>query len=423
MSLRHREHRTMNLQGKTTASNIIGITGYTILTAATAHALLNGHDYDAVFHDFIKKYRKKVHGLHIENRYSLTKYSEYAEAYVSPLAWSSDKMEKVMIEVERYTDSLACPESIVVECRCSAAACFRARTGASKKEVAQLVAGYHNCTADWLYGLVSNLEGLQSCKSSVLVATSAFLNSHTIKDALDLAIRISGGNGRVTAVTASLADAYYGPLPYLLWLESFKYLDSFLDSVFDDFNYSFVYPSAAVEVRTGQQVLLPEAPEEWKRWPVFVSVGFTLYEGFSLSHGLFKEYKKNTMYDAAVKLFEDEKKDYIFPAYGITTEGVTPCFEWYVSWPLQRRGSFDKIIYRENICGAEGWAHSYENTLAKFYLLPTTFSFSTCTYVPSPGILMLDVGGRTKEQAVENWYKLARPLRRILKKTRNSTGI
>ena len=33
---------------------------------------------------------------------------------------------------------------------------------------------------------------------------------------------------------------------------------------------------------------------------------------------------------------------------------------------------------------------------------------------------MLDVGGRTKQDAVNNWYLLAKPLRRILKEVRAS---
>jgi len=51
------------------------------------------------------------------------------------------------------------------------------------------------------------------------------------------------------------------------------------------------------------------------------------------------------------------------------------------------------------------------------------YFFTGCIFCgPSKGVLTLKVGGRTKEQAIDNWYRLAKPLRRILKEVRVQTA-
>ena len=147
-------------------------------------------------------------------------------------------------------------------------------------------------------------------------------------------------------------------------------------------------------------------------------VDFTFHQTFCITKGLNREYIRPTLSECAVKLFEGENNDWIFPSYGITADQIIPAFEWYVSWPLQRRGTKDGIIRRGRACGYEGWEMTYERTLVRLYSRPTVYSESMWCWVPSKGRLMLDVGGRTQKQAVENWYKLAIPLRQILKKVR-----
>ena len=96
----------------------------------------------------------------------------------------------------------------------------------------------------------------------------------------------------------------------------------------------FIADGVSNETRPGGEILLPECPEEWKKWLVSIGVGFTLVDGFCLYEDIFKEYYRPTLYQSAVLLFQGEAEDCVFPSYGVFTVDVVPAFEWWVSWPL-----------------------------------------------------------------------------------------
>jgi hypothetical protein len=253
----------------------------------------------------------------------------------------------------------------------------------------------------------------------VQLAIHAFLETKDVESALRLAVSLGKGNGAAAAITGSIAEAYYQRIPDEFWSQCLHSLDKYLDEVLDVFFFSFMINRSSFEVRLGKDVLLSEAPDQWKRWPVEIDVNFTLIENFCHSRHLYNEYNKPSLYQSAEKLFQGEANDYLFPSYGVSTVGIEPVFEWYVSWPLQRRGGADMIVRRGKACGAEGWEATYKTTLVVLWSRPIYSNTRWC-YIPSKGRLMLDVGGRTKQDAVNNWYLLAKPLRRILKEVRAS---
>ena len=249
------------------------------------------------------------------------------------------------------------------------------------------------------------------------MAVSAFLNSRDTESAVDLAITTGNGNGAIATITGSIAEAFYGTLPWYQWSECRHCLDEFLDNMHENFFMQFIVGGVKNETRSGGEILLPECPDEWKEWLASIGVGFTLVDGFSINEDMFKEYYRPTLYQSAVLLFQEEANDCVFPSYGVFAVDVVPAFEWWVSWPLQRRGTMDGILRRGKACGAEGWEARDKYTLLRLYMMPKYSNTAWC-YIPSKGQLRLDVGGRTKEQAIENWYRIARPLRRILKQVR-----
>lgn len=411
MASRFREPGVFNPQHK-----LSGITGYTVLTAATAAALMHKKDYLTAFGDFTDLYRSLITGSHVENRLSFDRFQDWAAAYISPIAWTADVFDKVIQEAKRYAQSLGCSPETTRDAECVVGVIFKARTGYSKEDIAEYVADFYG--RDGMPQPATRTKNLLQRCDCVQFALHAFLETEDFDSALQLAVSLGKGNGAVAVITGSVAEAYYKDTPYEFWKQCIDCLDEFLTEVLDGYWIDFTLCRGSLEVQLGEHVLLPGVPAEWKRWPVAMDVAFTFHETFGLYQALFDEYTKPTLYESAVKLFEGEDHDYIFPSYGALTVDIVPAFEWYVSWPLQRRGQSDGFTRRGKACGAQGWEGTYEKTLLRLWSRPTNYSNTSWCYLPSKGRMMLDVGGRTKEQAVDNWYRVAKPLRRILKEVR-----
>lgn len=416
LATRHRAKRAIDIEDKRKISQINEITGFTVLTVATESAVLTGEEYLKTFETFSQKYRPHS-GSHIEGKHSFIRVRDFAAVYVTPVAWVSSIFARVIREAERYADSLGCSPDVTRDCECVVGVVFKARNNYDKDLIARYVTDFYGCTPDTLKNISKDNGTIAKGNQIVLLAVRAFLDSQDVESAVRHALALGNGSGAVATIAGSIAEAFYGTLPSDLWSLCHNCLDDFLDEVNDIFFMQFIVSNTRNETRLGGEILPLECPDEWKKWLVSICVDFTFYDSFALNGDLFKEYYKPTLYQSAIMLFRGENDDYIFPSYGVFTVNVVPAFEWWVSWPLLRKGMIDGITKRGKAYGAEGWDAYYQNTLIRLYLLPK-YSNSAWCYVPSKGQLRLDVGGRTKEQAIENWHRLARPLRRILKQVR-----
>ena len=414
LATRARENKSIDINKKWKLRRVNEITGFTVLTAATAAAIMSDKDYLQSFNEFSEIYRS-YSGSHIDAKRSYSQYREFAVTYISPVSWISGDIEKVVEEARRYAESLQCTPDVIGDCMCAAGTLFMARTGYDKEAISQYVTMFYQPTSD-AFTNSATFERKTLKSSGVLqTAVRALLHSQDVESALHLAV--STGNGAVAVLAGSLADSFYGLMDSDLWGLCHNSLDDALDQIFDSFFNQYIIGENSRETKRGSKILPEDFPQEWRNWPLCIDLGFTFTDTFGWSSPLHDEYSKPTFIRCAEKLFRREKDDWVFPSYGVLAVGITPALEWYASWPLQRRGSMDKLIRMDKMGGAEGWGHSY-NTLIRLYLLPTFYSSQSWCYVNSRGRLMLDVGGRTKEQAIENWYRVAKSLRRVLKRVR-----
>ena len=392
----------------------LDISPCTLFTAATATAIINKEEYHETYRQFSDYYRFEMTGSYAEDDLMFTKYWDFATAFVSPIGWTSNVADKIQLEARRFAESLQCSPHTVTDCECIAVAVFRARTGCSRAEIAEHFSSHYDLAS------TQTKVDIGCNRYHTIMAAKAFLESSNFQDAINRAVQIGQGNSCIATITGSLAEAFYQKTPNSLYGICSNSLDKPIDDVLDVFAIEHMYQRSTFEAVTGDKILPPEAPAEWKSWPMSTCVDFTFHQTFCISGGLHRKYIRPTLSECAVKLFEGEDYDWIFPSYGITSDQIIPAFEWYVSWPLQRRGTKKGIIRRGRACGNEGWEMTYERTLVRLYSQPTVYSESMWCWVPSKGRLMLDVGGRTKQDAVNNWYLLAKPLRRILKEVRAS---
>lgn len=158
---------------------------------------------------------------------------------------------------------------------------------------------------------------------------------------------------------------------------------------------------------------LPEGfPEEWRSWECKLDVSFWLTAYTCVHRQLYREYERNNIEDAASTVFDYANCE-IFVGYRLHPKEVIPAFEWYVSWPVQRRGSDDAFERRRPRQGDAPWDSEHENTLCTLWNDPR--GMHGWELAGTSQVYMLRAGGRTKDEAVDNWYKCAKVFRRILK--------
>ena len=159
-------------------------------------------------------------------------------------------------------------------------------------------------------------------------------------------------------------------------------------------------------------LLFNECPEAWHAWPCDVEVFFILTPSTCVYRSLYEEYYRNQWREIAETVFAPSNTK-IFLGYRVVAAGFIPAFEWFVTWPVQRKGDSSGYSRRQNVQGANPFDYESDKTIYAIWNRPNGMYGFTQTY-------MLTVGGRTKDEAASNWEKCVVPFRKILKKVRAS---
>lgn len=150
---------------------------------------------------------------------------------VSSVAWFYDNLERVR--------QVACITAVVTHdhpegikgAESTASAIFLARTGHTKEEIKKYIEeefGYDlNRTCD---AIRPNYHHVETCMETVPEAMIAFLESINFEDAVRTAVSLGGDSDTLTAITGSIAEAYYG-LSDDWKLECYNRLDDYLSSI------------------------------------------------------------------------------------------------------------------------------------------------------------------------------------------------
>ena len=215
----------------------------TVLTCATAQALLTDQDYKKSYQDFYKRYPGRGYGPkfrmwaagNIPGPYG--SFGNGSAMRVSPVAWSFESLTDILTEAECSAKvSHNHPEGIK-GAQCLAAAVFLGRTGKSKSEIRDYIVNHFG------YNINFTLDSIRpkyrtdlSCQGSVPQAVVAFLESENFTDAIRNAISIGGDSDTIGAMTGAMAEAFYGGVPAEILREVWKYLDDDLQEIVQRFS-------------------------------------------------------------------------------------------------------------------------------------------------------------------------------------------
>ena len=202
-----------------------GFTDDTILTIATAEAILNAtgsptiSDYGSAYHRWGNPYSSS-YGI----RFSGWLASDGTQPYnslgngsamrVSPAGWAFDTLDETLRQAEltalpthNHTEGVKGAQAV-------AHAIFSARHGADKQAIRDTIMQSYG------YELSRTIDEIrptyrfdETCMRTVPEAITAFLGSDDFESAIRLAISLGGDADTLACITGSIAEAYYGPPP------------------------------------------------------------------------------------------------------------------------------------------------------------------------------------------------------------------
>lgn len=223
----------------------------TVLTVATAHALLTGTPYDAAYREFGRRWPNAGYGgtfrqwLREDDAGPYGSWGNGSAMRVSPVAWAFDDEDQVLREAERSAAVTHDHEEGIRGAQAVALAVFLARAGAPKPEIARRVAEHTGYRLDRTVDAIRPGYAFDvSCQGSVPEAIAAFLDSTGVEHAIRLAVSLGGDADTQACIAGAIAEAHYGAIPAPLGEAVLARLDPRLRTVVEAFRARFGPPDA-----------------------------------------------------------------------------------------------------------------------------------------------------------------------------------
>ncbi len=226
----------------------------TVLTVATAHAILSGTSYETAYRDFGRRYPNAGYGglfrewLLLADPRPYNSWGNGSAMRVAPVGWAFDSIDEVLREAERSAAATHNHPEGIKGAQATALAVFLGWSGASKEEIRDDVAerfGYD--LHRHIDGIRSTYQWSVSCQGSVPEAIVAFLDSKDVEDAIRLAISLGGDADTLAAIAGGIAHAFYRHVPDSIVAEVRERLPAEFLQVVDEFESRF----SVRDVRSG----------------------------------------------------------------------------------------------------------------------------------------------------------------------------
>ena len=228
----------------------------TVLTVATAEALLGDGDYAAAYRRYGRAYPNAGYGgsfyrwLFSEGAGPYGSWGNGAAMRVSPVGFALDSVDAVLAEAARSAAVTHDHPEGIKGAQATALAVFLARAGTSKEMIKAEIQDRFG------YDLTRPLDAIRpgyrfdvSCQGSVPESLIAFLESADYESAVRNAISLGGDADTMACIAGGIAQAFYGSVPEPIAGEVRTRLpDGFLD-VLDRFEHRYGLPSSATSRR------------------------------------------------------------------------------------------------------------------------------------------------------------------------------
>ena len=199
---------------------LCSFTDDTVLTVATASAILRGAPFDETYLDFGRRYPRAGYGgnFHkwlaaIEPR-PYNSYGNGSAMRVAPVGWACADEPSVLREAERSAAVTHNHPEGVKGAQATALAVFMARHAASKDEIRDAIASRFGYDLNRTTGQIRPTYHFDvTCQGTVPEALIAFFESTDYESAVRLAISLGGDSDTLAAITGGIAHAFYRVMP------------------------------------------------------------------------------------------------------------------------------------------------------------------------------------------------------------------
>lgn len=216
----------------------------TVLTVATADALMNNSDYATVYRSYARKYPGAGYGgmfagwVRDDEAGPYNSFGNGSAMRISPVGLqfgAEADIDDVLAEAERSAAVSHNHEKGVAGAQAIAVAIWMAKTGKSKEEIKDELDSRFDYDLDMSVEECRELPWKATCEGSIPQAIIAFLVSENFEDAIRTAVSMGGDTDTIAAMTGSIAHAFYKKIPYVVMEELLERVPSELIKVITDF--------------------------------------------------------------------------------------------------------------------------------------------------------------------------------------------
>ena len=188
----------------------------TILTIATADALMTDRDFASKYRSYGARYPAGYGGffrrwIHDETAGPYNSFGNGSAMRVSPVAWFDDKEHRVMELAKRSAEVTHNHPEGIKGAQATAMAILWARLGVPRSRIRR------DIERQFEYDLSTSVDELretyrhnETCQGTVPEAIRCFLEADGFEDAIRNAISIGGDSDTLAAITGSIAEGKWG---------------------------------------------------------------------------------------------------------------------------------------------------------------------------------------------------------------------
>ncbi len=192
----------------------------TVLTVATALAILEKMDYGRAYRKLARSYPGRGFGAAFAHWFQADAAPPYnswgngAAMRVSPIGWAFDDKARVLSEAQQSAAVTHDHPEGIRGAQATALAIWLARRGWAKEDIR------YEITKHFGYDLQRTIADIRpnyrfeiSCQGSVPEAIICFLESSDFETAVRLAVSLGGDSDTQACIAGAIAEAFYGPIP------------------------------------------------------------------------------------------------------------------------------------------------------------------------------------------------------------------
>ena len=192
-----------------------------VLTVATADALLHHRSYAEAYHKWGNLYPHAGYGraflgwLASSNPQPYNSWGNGSAMRISPVGFYAKSEDEVLKEAKASAEATHNHPEGIKGAQAAALAVYLAKTGADKPAIREKIEtrfGY-DLTSQKLDDIRPDYTFDVSCMGTLPVALLAFLESTDYEDAVRNAISVGGDSDTIAAVTGGIALAFYREMP------------------------------------------------------------------------------------------------------------------------------------------------------------------------------------------------------------------